>query len=246
MPAAALVALLVATIEAFAVVVSALVTASMVVSALVTASVVMPTLVTLTVVAVVIAFGVGVILQRPLGQCLCGCVRETGHTAVKLNPSFGQRILCTHADASANQRVYLGGLQKACQCAVPAAVRRNDLLCNDLTILHVVELELLSVAEMLENLSVSVSYCDSHIFCSFLNDILCSLIVEPIVSTPDQELFSIYQCRSNFSPCALVNGCHSGAGNAHLFGALLLRQAFAVKQADRLELIQSHDDRFPG
>ena len=140
MPAAALVALLVATIEAFAVVVSALVTASMVV----------PTLVTLTVVAVVIAFGVGVILQRPLGQCLCSCVRETGYAAVKLNPSFGQRILCAHADASANQRVYLGGLQKACQCAVPAAVRRNDLLCNDLTILHIVELELISVAEMLK------------------------------------------------------------------------------------------------
>ena len=99
MPAAALVALLVATIEAFAVVVSALMSAS----------VMMSTLVTLTVVAVVIAFGVGVILQRPFGQCLCGCIRETGHAAVKLNPSFGQRILCTHADASANQRVYLGG-----------------------------------------------------------------------------------------------------------------------------------------
>ena len=230
MTAAAFISLLVTAVKAFAVVVSALMPLTVVVSAFMVFSMVMPALVAFPVVmAVVVAFGIGIILQRTLCQSLRGRIGRTGNPAVELDSRLSQRILCPHADAAADQCIRLRCFQEAGQCAVPAAVGWYDLLRDNFTVLHIVELELLRVTEMLEDLSVFVSYCDSHTACSFLNDILCSLIVEPIVSAPDQELFSVYQCVSDFPPCALVNGRYGGAGNAHLFGALLLGQSLPVK-----------------
>ena len=245
MTAAALIALLMAAVEALPVMVSTLVFLAVVVPAFMTFSMVMPALVAFPVVmAVVIAFSIGIILQCTLCQSLSGRIGRTGDPAVELDSRLGQRVLRTHADAAADQCIRLGGFQESGQCAVTTAIGWYDLLGNDLAILHVVELELLGVAEMLEDLSVFVSYCDSHISCSFLNDTLCSLIIEPIVSAPDQELFSIYQCVSDFPPCTLVDGSYGGAGNAHLLCALLLGQPLPVKQADCLKLVQSHHDWF--
>ena len=235
MAAAALVTFLMPTVEAFAVMVSALVTASVMMSTLVPLTVVM---------AVVVAFGIGIILQRTLCQSLRGCIGRTRNPAVELDSRLGQRILRTHADAAADQCIRLGGFQESGQCAVTAAIGGDDLLRNYLAVLHIVELELLGVAKMLEDLSVFIGYRDSHISRSFLNDILRSLIVEPIVSAPDQELFSVYQCICDFSPCTLVDGSYGGAGNAHLLCALLLSQPLPVKQADCLKLVQSHHDWF--
>ena len=195
-------------------------------------------------VVMVITSGIGIILQRALGQRLCCGVRGAGHAAVEPDARLSQRALRAHADAAADQGIRLSGFQESGQGAVPAAVCGDDLLGNDPAVLNVVKLELFGVTEMLEDLSVFVSDCDSHSICSFLHDTCCSLIVEPIVSAPDQELFPLYQCVGDFPPGAVVDGRYGGAGNAHLFGALLLRQAFAVKQADRLELVQRHHDRF--
>ena len=84
------------------------------VSALMTASMVMPTVMSLTVMmAVVITFCVRIILQRPFGQRFCGCISRTGDTAVELDARFGKRVLCAHADATADQRVRLGRLKKS-------------------------------------------------------------------------------------------------------------------------------------
>ena len=231
MTAAALVAFLMTAVEALTVVMTALVTTSVVMTAVMAFT-------------VVIASGVGIILQRPLDQRLRSCIRRAAHAAVKLNSGLGQCVLRTHADAPADQRVRLGSLQETGQCAVPAAVGGNDLLRDNPAILHVVKLKLLGMTEMLEDLSVFISYCDSHISCSFLNNVFRSLIVQSIVSAPDQELSSVYQCVSDFSPCTLVDGCHGGAGDAHLFGALLLGQPLPVKQTDCLKLVQSHHDWF--
>ena len=245
MTAAALIALLMAAVEALPVMVPALVFLAVVVPAFMTFSMVMPALVAFPVVmAVVIAFSIGIILQCTLCQSLSGRIGRTGDPAVELDARLGQRSLCAHANAAADQRVHLCGFQKSGQCAVAAAVGGYDLLRDDFPVLHVIELELLRVAEMLEDLSVFISYCDSHISCSFLNDTLCSLIIEPIVPAPNQELFSIYQCVSDFPPCTLVDGSYGGAGNAHLLCALLLGQPLPVKQTDCLKLVQSHHDWF--
>ena len=158
MTAAARVAFLMAAVKAFAVMVSALMTASVVMSAFVPFTVMM---------AMVVALGVGVILQRSLRQRPGRCIRRAGHAAVEFDPRLGQCVLCAHTDAAADQCIRLRRFQEACQRAVTAAVGGNDLLRDDYAVLHVVELELLSVTEMLEDLSVFVSDCDSHISCSF-------------------------------------------------------------------------------
>ena len=53
-------------------------------------------------------------------------------------------------------------LLDACKRAVTAAVGIDDLGIHDRVILDVVDLELLGMAEVLENLSVFVSNCNSH------------------------------------------------------------------------------------
>ena len=235
MAAAALVTFLMPTVEAFAVMVSTLVTASVMMSTLVPLTVVM---------AVVVAFGIGIILQRTLCQSLRGCIGRTRNPAVELDSRLGQRILRTHADAAADQCIRLGGFQESGQCAVTTAIGWYDLLGNDLAILHVVELELLGVAEMLEDLSVFVRHCDSHRVCSFLRDVFRSLIVEPDIPAADPEPFAVYQGLRRFAAGALVDGRDRGARNAHALGALLLRQSLVIEKPDRLELIQAHHDRF--
>ena len=233
MVAAALIALLVTALEAFSMMVPAFVPCTMMMTALMAFPVMM---------AVVVASGIGIILQRILCQSLRGCVGRTGNAAVEPDPRLGQCVLRTHADAAANQRVHLRGFQETGQRPVSAAVSGHDLLRDDLSIFHVIELELLRVAEMLEDLSVFVSYRNSHRIQSFLHDVFHSLIIKPVVSASDQEALSIHQRISHFPPCALVGSRNSCAGNSHPFGTLLLGQAFAVKKPDCLKLIQAQHD----
>ena len=139
MTAAALIALLMAAVEALPVMVSTLVFLAVVVPAFMTFSMVMPALVAFPVVmAVVIAFSIGIILQCTLCQSLSGRIGRTGDPAVELDARLGQRILRTHADAAADQCIRLGGFQESGQCAVTTAIGWYDLLGNDLAILHVV------------------------------------------------------------------------------------------------------------
>ena len=201
MTVTALVPLLMAAVEAFPVMVPALMFLAVVVPAFMAFSMVMPALVAFPVVmAVVVAFGIGIILQRTLCQSLRGRIGRTGDPAVKLDARFSKCILCAHADAAADQRIHLRCFQETGQRAVTAAVGGHDLLRDDFTILHVIELELLRMTKMLKNLSVFVSYCDSHRIRSFLHDVFCSLIVELIVSAPDQEALSLYQRIGNLPP----------------------------------------------
>ena len=110
---------------------------------------------------VVIAACLRIIDQLSLGQGFCRFIRGARHAAVERDACLGKSCLCAHADATADQRVCLGSLQKACQRAVPGAVGGNDLRGYDLPVRDVIELELLRVSEMLEDLTVFVSDCDS-------------------------------------------------------------------------------------
>ena len=162
MAAAALIALLVTALEAFSMMVPAFVALAVLVAA-VMAFAVMSTLMAFPVMmVVVVAPGVGIIREPAFGQRPGRRVRGTAHAAVELDPGLGQRALRAHADPAADQRVRLRGLQKAGQRAVTAAAGGHDLFRDDPAVLRVVELELLRVAEMLEDLSVFVSYCNSH------------------------------------------------------------------------------------
>jgi hypothetical protein len=209
--------------------------------------VMMPAVVSFAMVMVMmVASGVGIKLERSFGQRLSCRVCGAAHTAEKLNASLGQRILSPNADTSADQSVSLGCFQEPGKCSMAAAVGIDDLLSDNLSVLHIIELELLCVSEMLKDFPVFKGYCDSHDSCSFLDDIIRSLIIKPIVAATDQKPFAVYESFRNLTPGTLVNSGHGGSGNTHPFSALFLRQALAIEQADRFKLIQTHHDRFFG
>ena len=159
MTAAPVVPFLMTAVKAFSAVMTAIVPLTVVVAAFMTFPVVM---------TVMIALRIGIILERALRKRSGCCVRRTGHAAVELDARLCQCILSAHADAAADQGVHLRGFQETGQRAVPAAVGGHDLLRDDPPVLHVVQLELLRVAEMLKDLSVFIGDCDSHMIRSFL------------------------------------------------------------------------------
>ena len=118
---------------------------------------------------VMIAAGVGIVVEPSLRQCLRRLVGGALHARVQTDARFGKRHLRAHADAAADQRVDLGFLQKACQQSVAAAVGIHDLRVDDAAVLHIVQLELLGVAEVLEDFSVLIGDRDSHVVLSFHN-----------------------------------------------------------------------------
>ena len=163
MTAAPLIALLVATVKTFSMVVPTIVLLAVMLSAFMVFSVAMTALVAFPVMmTVVVALRIGIILEGALCKRFGCCVRRTGYAAVELDARLGQRVLRAHADAAADQDIHLRGFQEACQRAMPTAVGRHDLFLNDFTVLHIIKLELLRVTEVLENLSVLISYRNSH------------------------------------------------------------------------------------
>ena len=112
--------------------------------------------------SVVIAAGIGIVFKRSLRKSLCRCVSRPLHTRVKFDPGIRESVLCAHADSAADQRVNLCRLQKSGKRTVTAAVCIHNLLVYNFSILNIIELELLSMSEMLEDFSVFISYCDFH------------------------------------------------------------------------------------
>ena len=112
MTAATLIALFMAAVEAFSVMMSALVvfTVMMVaaflavmVTAFMAFAMVMPTVVTFSVMMVmVVALGIGIIFQRSICKGFRGSIRRSLNASVKLDPGVRKRRLRTHTDASAD------------------------------------------------------------------------------------------------------------------------------------------------
>ena len=93
----------------------------------------------------------------------------TFDTAVELYSVFCQRHLCTAANTAANEYICFYSGEYAGQCTVTGAVGIYKLCFNDLAVFNIVQFELLGVTEMLKDISVLVSYCDSHNICSFFD-----------------------------------------------------------------------------
>ena len=74
----------------------------------------------------VVTVNIGVVAQTSVEQRAHRRVSVPADTAVELDARFGECCLRTAADASANQSVHAVLHQKACQCAVTAAVGIND------------------------------------------------------------------------------------------------------------------------
>ena len=111
---------------------------------------------------VVIALDIGVEAECACQQVSNSCVCIAAAAAVKSNTCLGQCHLCAAADTAADQHICMQGAQHTCQGAVAAAVGIYHFGCNDRAVFYFVNLELLGVTEMLEDLTVSISYCNSH------------------------------------------------------------------------------------
>ena len=257
MTAAALVALFVAAVEAFSVMMAAhmiftVMTAAafipMMVSARLPFAVVMTAFVTFSVMmAMVVALGVGIIFQRPIRKGFCGSIRRSLNACVKPDPGVGKRRLRPHADASADQGVSLYRLQEPGQRAVAASVGIHDLLIHDLPGFNIVQLELLGMAEVLEDLSVFVCDCDSHGICSFLNDFLIDFNrFKFTMSACDQQPFSVDKGVGDFFPRTVINGRYGRPGDVHPGGAGFLGKTFVIQKSQRLKFIHGHLDAFCG
>ena len=118
--------------------------------------------VTLAMMVVVIALHIGIkakCASQQVGNC---CICITAAAAVQCDACLCQCHLCAAANTAADQHICMQGAQHACQRAVTAAVGIHYFGCNHSTILHFIDLKLLGVTEMLEDLTVSISNCDSH------------------------------------------------------------------------------------
>ena len=76
--------------------------------------------------------------------------------------SLRESILCAHTDTATNQCINLCRLQESRKSAMTATVCIDDLLVYDLSVLDIIEFELLRMSEMLEDFSAVISNCDFH------------------------------------------------------------------------------------
>lgn len=93
-------------------------------------------------------------------------VRGAGNARVERDVCVVQRDLCTHSDASTDQRIHTKVGQHAGKRAVAAAGDGDDFALHPLSLPNSIHLELGGMAEVLEDLAVFVGDCDFH------NDIL--------------------------------------------------------------------------
>ena len=111
---------------------------------------------------VVAAANIGVEIELTGQIGLHGCIGIALNTAVKFDSGVCQCHLSAAADTAADQNIGLQNRQYACQSTVTAAVGAYHLGVGDHAVLHIIYLEGRGVAEMLEDLSVFVSNCNSH------------------------------------------------------------------------------------
>ena len=109
-----------------------------------------------------------------LNECLCKespyrIVSTARVAAVERDASFPHRHLRASADPAADQNVSLSVFQKTRKRTVSCAHCSDYLLADDFAVCYIIELELLCSAEMLEDLSVFIGYCNSHDYASFLS-----------------------------------------------------------------------------
>lgn len=83
--------------------------------------------------------------------------------SIELYARFPKGCLSSTADPAADQHICTCLRKESTKSSVALAVRIDDLAVDDFAILHIVELELLCVAKVLEYLSVIVCNCDPHL-----------------------------------------------------------------------------------
>jgi hypothetical protein len=149
---------------AAAVVIVVMMAAIVVVMMVIVAAVVMTAIMVMVMMA---AAGVGIEVQFPCQKCRHCLIGITADTAVNSNIRLFQSDSCTTADATADQGIDTLLFQKACQRTVAASVGINHRTGYHSTVFYLENLEACAVSEMLEYLTVFISYCNFHCNLSF-------------------------------------------------------------------------------
>ena len=115
------------------------------------------------IVVVVFAVRISLILQSP-GQEFPDClVRIPGDSRVKLDAQLRKCLLHSCADSPANDCVDSLSLQVWCECAVSVSVSAYDFgMCDSFSV-RVIQLEILGLAEMLEDICSVKRCCNSQV-----------------------------------------------------------------------------------
>ena len=121
----------------------------------------------LAVMVVVVAFYIGIKSKRAAEQCFDCVIAGTVNTTEKLDTGLGKCHLCATADATANKSVNAENRKQSCKCSVTATVSINNLAVYNFSILCGIDFKLLGMTEVLEDLSVFVSYCNFYCTVSF-------------------------------------------------------------------------------
>ncbi len=124
-------------------------------------------------VIVVVASDVGVIAEITRKQCLDSRVAGAYDTAKQTNACLRESHLRTAANTTADQNISIQTCKDGSKRTMSLSVRVYHSGGNDLSILNVVNLERLGVTEMLKDLFVFISNCNSHNNSPFLYKIIC-------------------------------------------------------------------------
>lgn len=114
------------------------------------------------------AADVGIVAELAEKQRVHRRIRVSADAAVELYARLCKHRLSAAADAAADKSVNAVECQKARQRTVTAAVCADNSLADDFSVLNIIELELLRVAEVLKNLTVFIGNCDFHDRFSFI------------------------------------------------------------------------------
>ena len=186
-------------------------------------------------VIVMVAADIGIVTKAARQQGIHRRIRFTADAAIESDAGRGQRHLGSAANAAANQGVYPSLHQEACQGTMAIAVGVDHFCAGDFIPRHLIDLELLRMAEVLEDLTVFISDCDFHIRFSFsfvIGFVICLYLAaapaaqmllsaaDAIAAAGNVQRLSIYEASRNFAPRTLIDLLHGGAGDVHLFSAL--------------------------
>jgi hypothetical protein len=117
--------------------------------------------------AMVITHCVRIVSQISRNEVQYLLISISGCSRIQLDPLCRQCVSCAAANASADQYIYSACLQEACQHTVALSCCRYDLRGNDLTVFYIINFKRFCMSEVLEHITVFISYCYFHFAASF-------------------------------------------------------------------------------
>ena len=145
--------------------------------------------------AVVTAHNVGVILKAAVDQRVYSFIGRTGNAAVKFYSHICKSVLGACSYASADESVHAQILEESGKSSVAASGCVLNVGIGNFSVLNGINLEILTVAEMLEHFAVFVGYSYLHflILRFILNMRRCkTALVYFIVAPGDYEGLFVY------------------------------------------------------